>query len=199
MNEDDLKKLWRQQPLNVPPPLAGAGQIRDIEQKMKRFDRIIKWRDVRELAACAVVAVAFGGLFVGVHPPVARLGCAITVAGAFFIAWRLVSSKRKAGPEIPGAPVMEALRREILKVDIQISLLRSVWWWYLLPTLGGASIFALGVQPDPRKRIVMLAAFLFAGVVVHWVNQRAVRQYLVPLKTELESMIGSSSQTDKTK
>lgn len=197
MNDEDLKKLWREQPLQIPQTHESVDTTDAFRLKMKKFDRTIFWRDVRELIACAVVALAFGLFLFSVKPMMARVGCAITIAGAAFIAWRLVSSKRKAGPEIADAPVLQALRREKLKVEIQIGLLRSVWWWYLLPVLGGATIFAFGMQPDAKKRMILGGTFLFVGVVIHWVNQLAVRKYLEPLKNELETLIGNASETDK--
>ncbi len=82
-------------------------------------------------------------------------------------------------------------------MDIQIRLLRSVWWWYLLPILGGSTIFAFGIQHDAKKRMILGGTFLFVGVVLHWANQLAVRKYLTPLKNELETLIGNASETDK--
>lgn len=144
MNDEALKKLWREQPLALPAPLTGREASDAMNGKMRRFDRCIWRRDFGEVAACLVVAVVFGGYFFWFPSALARLGCVITILSAVFIGWRLLSSKRRAGKSRPGASVMEALQVELRKVENQIGLLRSVWWWYILPVTVGYEVFFLG-------------------------------------------------------
>ncbi|MGA2173553.1 MAG: hypothetical protein ABSH38_01080 [Verrucomicrobiota bacterium] len=195
MNDDALKKLWREQPLPLPPTLTGPQAIASINQKMRRFERTIWWRDFREVAACLVVAGVFGCFFFMCPTALARAGCVITVLSAVFIGWRLLSSKRRAGKDNPNAPVMEALQGELSKVENQIRLLRSVWWWYILPLTVGYETFFFGVNRNAADRAVFVSVGVLMGLAINWLNQYAVRKYLMPLKEELESLLGKSTPT----
>ena len=190
MNDEALKKLWREQPLALPAPLTGREASDAMNGKMRRFDRCIWRRDFGEVAACLVVAVVFGGYFFWFPSALARLGCVITILSAVFIGWRLLSSKRRAGKSRPGASVMEALQVELRKVENQIGLLRSVWWWYILPVTVGYEVFFFGVNREATDRMAFVAVGLAMGLGLDWLNQRAVRKQLMPLKEELESLLG---------
>jgi hypothetical protein len=197
MNDDELKKLWREQPLVLPPELTGTAGLATLRKRMKRFDRILWWRDFREVAACVVIVVWFGSDYSKYPQPLARLGCALTILAVVFIGCRLLWSKRRAGREVPGASVMDSLRVELRKVETQIHLLRSVLWWYILPSLGGAGVCFFGVRRHASDRLVIIVVFGLVGAFVYWLNQRAVRQYLVPLKNELETLLGDVSESGK--
>ena len=190
MNDDELKRLWREQPLALPAELSGTAPLAELRKRMKRFDRTIWWRDLREVAACLVVIAVFGIYFIWIPTALARVGCVLTILSAIFIAWRLLGSKRQAGRETPGASIMDSLRVELSKVETQIRLLRSVWWWYVLPILTGAEVFYFGVNRDATARTVSVISSLLLGWFIDWLNQRAVRRKLVPLKIQLESLLG---------
>jgi len=196
MNDDELKKLWREQPLALPPALTESSQLAVLRKKMKKFDRIIWWRDFREVAVCIGVLVWFGFNFFRHPSPLARLGCILTILSSVSIGWRLLWSKKKAGQEVPNASIMGSLRIELRKVETQIRLLRSVLWWYLIPILGGSSVFYFGVNHDAADRMAVLITFVLLSWFLHWLNQRAVRQYLLPLKNDLEFLLGLDPKLD---
>jgi hypothetical protein len=193
MNDDALKKIWRDQPLPLPPPLGGPEAIASMNRKMRRFDRTIWWRDLREVAAGIFIVVVFSWYFFRFPMPMARVGCVITVLSAIFIDWRLLSSKRRAARSSLNASVMEALQVELRKVENQIRLLRSVLWWYILPLTVGATVFFAGVNRDAVARAVFIAFAVLMGLGLNWLNQWAVRKQLMPLKEELESLLGNST------
>lgn len=89
---------------------------------------------------------------------------------------------------------MDSLRVELTKVETQIRLLRSVLWWYILPILAGSLVFYFGVNRNVKDRIVTVIVFVAMGWFLEWINKRAVRRYLVPLKTELESLLAMATQ-----
>jgi hypothetical protein len=190
MNEDELKKLWREQPLSLPPELTETKQLDALRKKMTRFGRTIWWRDLREVTACLFIIAMFGLYFFLFPSALARLGCVLTILSAIFIACRLLWSKRQAGEAILSASIMDSLRVELRKVQTQIRLLRTVWWWYILPITAGVEVFYFGVHRDWQGRIYSVIFALLLGGFLNWLNQHAVRRYLVPLKNELESLLG---------
>ncbi len=91
MNEDELKKLWQQQPLRD-PALAPAQVISAMHSKTTQLRRTLLVRDVTELVACVIVAVIFGIYYFTNREPIARLGDLIVIGSAIFIAGKLIHS-----------------------------------------------------------------------------------------------------------
>ena len=126
MSDDELKKLWQQQPLRDPP--SAAQLISAMQNKMSRFRRCLDARDFRELLACAVVIIIFGFYIFNEHTPIVRLGWLIVIGGSIFIAWKLVHARRTTPPAPPGATIVESLRAELNSARTQSRLLGSVLW-----------------------------------------------------------------------
>src|SRR4051812_19904901 len=116
MNEDELKKLWQQQPLRNPDPSA-AQLVSAMQNKMTGLRRILDARDLRELVACAVVVIIFGFFYFTVYrAPVSRVGDLIVIGGTIFIAWKIIHTRRSTPPAPPGATIVESLRAELNSV-----------------------------------------------------------------------------------
>jgi hypothetical protein len=196
MNDDELKKLWQQQPLRDPAP-SPAQLMFAMQNKTTQLRRTLLARDVRELSACVIVAVIFGIYFFLNRAPVARLGALITIAGSVFIAWKLLHARRTTPPAKPDATLVESLRAELHSVRTQSKLLRSVLWWYLLPLAVGTIVFVWGsLSNNLVFALVFSVAFtlftLALDVFIYRLNQRAVSQQLLPVERQLESLLRSA-------
>src|SRR5205085_2714290 len=117
------------------------------------------------------------------------IGCSILILSGIFIGCNLIISKRRVPVADPSASVEEAIRTEIRKVDVQIRLLRSVWWWYLLPLMVGVNLVFSGGSPSLAANLSYALAVLLIYIFLYWLNQRAVNRNLIPMKTELEALI----------
>ena len=200
---DDLQTLW--QTAADPAPAVDPDRIAALRAEAARFDRTIRWRDWRETAAAVIVAAAFGGMWPDA-PPVGRIGVVLAVVGALFVIawmWRAQRLHPRPAPDLPPAA---ALRAALARVNVQIGLLRSVMWWYLLPLAVGPLVltYAGFVEmqrqmrtPDTALEIVFvgslyLAPLLIVGGVfgfIYWLNQRAVRRELLPLRDRLTRLL----------
>ena len=196
---DDLQTLWRT--ADDPAPPVDPERIDALRSEASRFDRAIWWRDWRETAAAVIVAAAFGRMW-PYSPPAARVGIVLAVLGAVFVIgwlWRAQRLRPRPAPDLPPA---DALRAALARVDIQIGLLRSVAWWYLLPLAVGPLVlvyagYAEMLQDMPVLDTALKVGFmvflwiapllLLGGVFgfVYWLNQRAVRKDLLPLRDRL--------------
>jgi hypothetical protein len=196
MNDDELKKLWQQQPLRD-PPLSPAQVMAAMQSKTTQLRRTLLARDVRELLACVIVGVIFGIYYFTERAPVTRLGALITVAGAIFIAWKILHARRTSPAAKPDATVVESLRAELHSVRTQSQLLRSVLWWYLLPLAVGVLVFVWGrpfnnLVSDLVFRVGFTLVTLALDVFIYRLNQRAVSKQFVPLEAQLESLLLSA-------
>jgi hypothetical protein len=189
MNDDALKKLWQEQKIESGPFPPDREQIALVRRKMKKFARGIFWRDMRELGAGIFVVLFFVHALFHIHAALAQAGCWIVILSAIFIDAKLIHARRRVPAPNPAASLRETLRTEIQRVEVQIRLLRSVLWWYLLPLIVGADLFFVGCNRDPVDDAVYLSTTAAVSAFIYWLNQYAVKKHLVPMKTELETLL----------
>ena len=191
MNDLELKQLWQRQSLPSPPPASDREIIDQMKRKLRRFDRNIFWRDVREIAACLFLIVWFGFGLGHKASALTHLGNIIVMLSCVFIAAKLLAARREQRAFLNPRSVREFLLGETAKVSRQIRLLQTVLWWYLLPILCGAMIAVLGGPHSLVRKMIVLLSFIPIGWFVHWLNQYAARRVLQPLKTELDLTLNS--------
>ncbi len=192
MNDDELKKLWQQQPLRDPAPSA-AHLISAMQSKTSLLRRCLDARDLRELLACAFVIIIFGCLYFTVYrEPISRFGVWVVIGSAIFIAWRIGYTRRMTPPAPPGATVVESLRAELNLVRAQSRLLGSVLWWYILPLFIGVTVATWGLRIDPFSKTLCTAFFIAINAWIYRLNQWAVSNQLLPLEAQLQSLLHSA-------
>lgn len=190
MNDEALKQLWQGQRFEALPALPDEAQIAAMKTRMKGFDESINWRDYIEVAACILIVGWFGwDLFFGNNSALTQAGCVVLIVSAVFIAWKLIWSKRRLPKAEPNAPIFAAVKVELQKVENQIGLLRSVAWWYLLPILVGVMMCHWGGSGSVLSKLIYSAFVLALFGLIYWLNQRAVKNNLLPLKRELASLL----------
>ncbi|MEM1115095.1 MAG: hypothetical protein AAF845_00405 [Bacteroidota bacterium] len=201
MTYAEIQAVWQAAP-DAPPPVP-PDRLADLRTRAALFDRRILWRDLTEAAAAGVIMLVFGPtLLDGDAPSVARLGAAFAVGGAMFaIAWMWRARLRAPRPS-PALPPAEAVRVALARVEVQVRLVRTVAWWYLLPLSVGPFIEILGsalpatrwteAPAMPFEADVVVAAVILMGGLLVWVyrlNQRAVRDELIPLRDRLAALL----------
>lgn len=190
MNDDALKKLWQEQNFPSPPALPDEAQIAAMKNRMTCFDKTISGRDYGEVAACIFIILFFGGdLLFRNNSALTQAGCFVLIASAIFIAGKLIGSKRRLPKAEPNAPVFNAMKVELQKVENQIGLLKSVAWWYLLPLFVGVMLHNFGARGSFHSKLIYFTGVLVVYVFIYWLNQCAVKKNLLPLKRELESLL----------
>jgi hypothetical protein len=191
MNDDELKKLWQQQPLRA-PELSAAQVSSAMQSKMTQFRRSLDARDTRELLACAVVIIIFGFYFYFERTPVVRLGWLIVIGGTIFAACKLLYARRTTPPAPPGATIVESLRAELNSVRAQSRLLGSILWWYLLPPGIGLLVATWGMRIHLHAKIPATLIYIAIYAFIYWLNQRARSKELLPMEAQLESLLHSA-------
>jgi hypothetical protein len=192
MNDEELKKLWQQQPLRE-PALSAAQAISAMQRQTTLLRRGLDARDLRELVGCAVVILFFGAFYFSVYcEPISRVGDLIVIGSTIFIAGKLIHTRRTAPPAPPGATVVESLQAELNSVRAQSRLLGSVLWWYLLPGFIGLLVATWGLRIDLFIKIWCTLSFIAVDAFIYWLNQWARSKQLLPLETQLASLLHSA-------
>jgi hypothetical protein len=200
MNDNELKKLWQQQPLRK-PDVSAEQVVSAMQNKMTGFRRVLFTRDIGELVACALVIIVFAFFYYREQSPISRLGELIVIGSTIFIAFRLIYAHRSNPTVPPGATIVESLRAELNAVRAQSRLLGSILWWYILPgdiglvvgTWGNLQTTDSAALPTMVAADIILTLFFVAvAAYVYWLNKRARSKQLLPLEAQLESLLHSA-------
>ena len=193
MNDEELKRLWREQKLDAPAKLSPGDQIKLMRIKMKCLDRVLLWADATGIGLAVVSIPVLVWSFLKFPLLAARIGLVITIAGEAFSIWKQIRARRVSPQPTADAPMMEWLRHELEKVRAECELARTALWWYVLPPWIGMNIFFWGVDIELPARIGC-SAVTTAIFVVYWkLNQYTLRKHWPPLKEELESLLKSNT------
>ena len=166
--------------------LSDDQHIQSIKTKMRQFERTIRRRDRIEIVAAVFAMLCFGLYFLLFHFVLARVGCVVVILSCALIYWKLVQAKRSAIEPVLTAPVVESVRQELEKVEAQARSLNSVFWWHVAPLMTGLNLFWFGLPRPDHYKIYFLPGTVLLSAVVYWLNQRALRRKISPLKKELE-------------
>jgi hypothetical protein len=170
-DDRELQMLWQSQ-----PPDGSAIALDLIRQMAQGFEDRVARRHRREYVAAAIVVVFFGWLMFTAQTVVLRLGAGLTIAAAIAVAYmlHLWGTPRTLPSDLA---LMSALEFHRVQLERQRDLLRSVWWWYLLPFAPGMLVLAIGqalAQPERMSRtIASSAVILIVMVGIYALNRRA--------------------------
>jgi len=170
---EKLKNLWQNQ--SVEPVQMSLEEIR---RRAERFQRKIRYRNLREDLA-SVLVFAFFGYFIWRFPQW-RVAHGLILAGTAYMLYQLhTKGAAKTVPEsLALGTCLEFHRQEL---ERQRDLLRNVWKWYLLPFVPGLlAVVAVTLLHVPAEKwiralpIILLWAAFFCGV---WkLNQRGANK-----------------------
>jgi hypothetical protein len=162
-----------------------------VQTESQRLDRRIRWRDRREMLASVIVAPVIAAAALR-GPLLARAGALVILAGIVVVVTRLWLARRAGGRGAADASlsVADALRAELRRVSVQISLLESVAWWYVLPLMGGSVLMVAGLRGASTPFTIgyaLVAAAIAWGIIV--LNRHAVHRGLAPRRDELTALL----------
>jgi Flp pilus assembly protein TadB len=190
MNASELEEIWKRQKAAALSPENIAEIAATLQAIDRKFKRKIWWRDLRDIGAALAVAVVFGA----VGLTWVRW---IAVASCVFVATYILTSRRavRSVPESSG--LAKRLHQMIRETETQIGLLRSVFWWYLLPCAAGTVAFVLDRSPrsvSAARLIPFFAAMAIFYIAAYWLNRRVVRKTLEPRRANLQHALAEILQ-----
>ena len=170
---DSVQKIWQDQPVEG---IKMPAEV--IRKRASRFERKVKWRNIREYAASLVTVVLLGYFAATTHDLLSRVSFGLFIAA---LAWIVVQLHRKGAPKrMPsGVDTLTALRLYRSELERQRALVKSVRSWYLAPLVPGLVVYAVGQAshastPATWIRLVFLVGFVAAAFRFVWkLNLRA--------------------------
>ena len=187
---NDLQREWDSQ------PEYSEERMNDIAELVRRRSGSMRSqlfaRDMAETIAGIIIIVVFGAFWFAAPNAIAKTGIVITIAGAVEIILLMQFVQRRGRIDFASVPLREFLLSEVQVLNRQISLLRHVAWWYILPLFVGACVFVIGITsgsgwPD---RIVFCVSFCVVYFLfctfIWWLNQRGRKTTLEPLRDAMQ-------------
>ena len=192
---EDLRLLWQLD--------SGSTAINQqelwlkLQQRANKFDRTIRWRDIREIAAGLFIAVFFLWFAVRAGSPwsrAANLWLAAYGVWIIFFLLRFSRVSRKPQPE----QTLAVYRRELLeRYDRQIRLLRNAKYWYVLPLWIGWMLTSIAYLAKGGGKVgcmVLVTVFSAVSAGVWWVNAVPGVRHVERQRRELVSLIGEEGE-----
>lgn len=198
MEFENIKKAWQEEVNPALPDRPDRETIRIVKARLEKIHQTIRRRDYREIGAAAVSVIIFGAWSLTVPAMVSKLGAAIVMAGSVLIVGRLVWAHIKGGKAKPHLEMYEYCSTERDRIEAQIRLLRSTFWWYLGPNLLGTNLFVFGFTGYNAWGLGFLAVSLVLGVVLYKLNVDAARHRLAPVMNELSQLLADIEKNAST-
>jgi len=171
LDDRDLQALWQSQ-----SPHGSAIALDEIRQMAQRLEHKVSRRNRREYVAAAVVVAAFGWQVFTAPSVLLRIGAGMCLVAAIAVAY-LMHRWGTARTLPSDLALTSALAFHRVELERQRDLLRSVWWWYLLPFTPGVLVLEIGqalARPERTTRIVALSVvMLLMAVGIYALNWRA--------------------------
>lgn len=188
--EEELIKIWQSSPNQERIKFEKSRLMIDMQSSMDRLHRGIKYRDMREYIAIAIVIPAFGYAAIAMPFIVTKIASVFIIAWAVYIAIKLRNAKKKK----PGAfteTYLDYLRKTREYLMLQKQMLDSVLYWYILPGLTLTMMFVAGVGITDRVKFIIKFAIanVVLAVATYYLNKKAVSTEIVPRLKKIDELI----------
>jgi len=173
--ENPVQRLWQDQPVE-----GIKMSIEEIRRRAGKFERRIRFRNIREYVASLIAVGLFAYFFATSHDVISRVTFGLFIAAML---WIVVSLHWKgSATRLPGeVDTLTGLRLYRAELERQRDVVRSVWWWYLAPLVPGFIVYTIGHAvkvPNPVAWLgLALIDLIVAGMfyVIWRMNMRAAR------------------------
>ncbi len=191
MEPDHLTELWQKREAHA---TAGApDDVARIAERFRAWRGKVRRRDYRESAAAIVCMLIFARFAVVLPSAVARAAAVFLVLTSAVTVVMLIWANPGRWETDKSAAVRGFCENELRRIDAQIRLLLTVPLWCVGPILVGVDVIFAALSPRLLWTLLYVLVSLILGAVVSYLNRYAVRRYLMPIRNELERILGEES------
>jgi hypothetical protein len=197
MMEEELIKIWQSSPNQERIKFEKSRLMIEMQSSMDRLDRAIKYRDLREYLAIAIVIPAFAVSAFVLPSLLSKVASVLIIGWAIYIGFKLRDAKKKK-PSAFSETYLDYLHKTREYLLVQKQMLDSVIYWYILPGISLTMLFFLGFGITGRiKSIVNFALGNIAlAVATYYINKRAVKTELAPRLKKINELIRLLEKAD---
>ncbi len=206
MLEKDLKDIWSKSTQNARISIATNQLQGELQLRLEKIKKKIKFRDIREIAASVFGIVFCSFLAFEIPFLVCRLACLLSVIWFIYVIFKFRLSRKQNRDLDLSLPLAEQLKQQLLFMREQENLLDSGTYWYAIPPFIINIVFIIGLG-DPLdyawsnsvavvflplsyiyKLLLILGLSLFYGFII-WMNKRVLSTEIEPLLESLEKNV----------
>ena len=193
--EEELIKTWQSSPNQERIKFEKSRLMLDVQSSMDRLHRSIKYRDLREQIAVAILIPALVYTAYAFPPLLSKVASVLTIGWALYILIRLRNAKKHK----PGAfteTYLEYLHKTKDYLLIQKQLLDSIMYWYILPGMTLTMLFFMGFGVVGRSVQIIKYGLgnVALAVATYFLNKRAVKREIVPRLVKIDELINLMEQ-----
>ncbi len=195
MTEEELIKIWQSSPNQERIKFERSRLMLEVQSSMDRLHRSIRYRDLREQIAVAIVIPAFAYTAYAIPPLLSKVASVLIIGWAIYILIRLRNAKKHK----PGAfteTYLKYLHKTKDYLLIQKRLLDSVMYWYILPGMTLTMLFFMGFGVVGRSVQIIKYGLgnVALAIVTYFLNKRAVKREFVPRLVKIDELINLMEQ-----
>jgi small-conductance mechanosensitive channel len=131
LQNNSVQEIWQSQPVEVTKM-----SVEELRRRAGRFERKIRWRNIREYVASLIAAGLMGYFYITAHDVASRVTFALFIAAMLWIVIALhrMGSARRTPHDVDTLTTQQFYRAEL---ERQLAVVKNVWWWYLAPMVPG--------------------------------------------------------------
>lgn len=186
--EANLKSIWKTATAEVLVSFDGERLTGEIKQEMKKFEQTIRKRNMGEIGTAIVLIPVFAVIAWLVPPLLAKIGALLIIPYCIMI---IVVLKRTQKYQVNdmALPAAEYLERQKAYLLRERFLLANVAYWYISPVILSCSLMFIGFGKP-----MMIIPGLILGIVIHFINRRAVVRNIDPLLQKVDADLSTLAE-----
>jgi len=190
MMEEELIKIWQSSPNQERAKFEKSRLMIDVQSSMDHLHRRIKYRDLREYIAIAIVIPAFAYTTYAMPYLLSKVASVLIIGWAIYIAIKLRNTKKQK-PSAFTETYLDYLYKTREYLLIQKQMMDNIMYWYILPGMTLTMLFVMGFGVTDRLKPILKMALLNVGLAIatYYLNKRAIQKELVPRLTKIEELI----------
>lgn len=203
MTPDEFQQAWQADSAQTRVIIDADLLREEVQRDQRQFNTMISYRDFGEVGVAIVMIPIWFVMGYMLDLPWAWY---LSVPVFLWIAGFMLLYRRRHQPEpdkSEGPLLQQCVQRSLAEVEQQIWLLKNILWWYLLPPTLSITAFFAQISWQSREGgwltallfFVLLEGFVLA--LYGWIyvlNQRVVREQLLPRREELQKLRASLEQ-----
>ncbi|WP_299213220.1 hypothetical protein [uncultured Aquimarina sp.] len=197
MIEEELIRIWKSSSKEEQIKFEKSKLIIDLQANIDRFNKKIKYRDLRETIPAIIMIPVFGHLAYNIPFVISKIGAIIILLWCIYVIIRIRSLK-KHKPVPTTTSYLNYLLETKKYLAIQKKLLDDVLYWCVIPSFIGVFVFFIGINPDPLALIGPFILLSLIGVVIYLLNKHASKVEFVPRLERIDKALKDLEEYEDT-
>lgn len=158
--DNSVQNLWQSQPVEVTKM-----SVEELRRRAGKFERRIRYRNIREYVASLVAAGLMGYFYTGAHDTASRVTFALFIGAMLWIVVALhVTGSAKPTPLDKDTRTTQMFYRA--ELERQLHVVKRVWWWYLAPLVPGCIACTITYLMKPHHPAMWAGLVLMDGLFI---------------------------------